>query len=140
MMEPILPASSVASLLKFLLQWLRSLSEASAERKAECVNAIDGVLVGVRRTEHYIRARKEGGANLRTEGELAEMWTSLGFQLEALGVRKLAKRCDVKGQYWASPQKFSEEWWAQADIGLDSVARLARQIKAEVQSRGVRAG
>lgn len=136
MIEPILPATSSASLLKFLLQWLRSLSKASAERKVACVHAIEGVLVGVRRTERYIRERNAGKVDPRTESELAAMWTELGFQLEALGVRKLAKRCDVKGQYWASPGKFSEQWWDQADIDLDSVAKLARQIKADVQTRG----
>lgn len=136
MIEPVLPAKSAASLVKYLIQWLRSLSKASEERKAACIHAIEGVITGVRRTERYCRERDEGKVNPETEAQLAAMWTELGFQLEALGVKKLAKRCDVKGQYWASPQKFSEEWWEQADIGLASVERLARRIRAEVQVNG----
>lgn len=136
MTDPILPASSALALLKYLLQWLRSLSRASDDRKAACLHAIESVITGVRKTERYCRERDQGKINADTEADLAAMWTELGFQLEALGVKKLAKRCNVKGQYWASPQKFSDEWWEQADIGLDSVDKLARRIKAEVLVNG----
>ncbi|CAG0988167.1 hypothetical protein ANRL3_02584 [Anaerolineae bacterium] len=136
MIEPVLPATSAASLIKYLIQWLRSLSKASDKRKIDCMQAVEAVIIGVRKTERYCRERDQGKVNPDTEAQLAVMWTELGFQLEALGVKKLAKRCDVKGQYWASPQKFSEEWWDKADIGLASVERLARGIRAEIQVNG----
>ena len=135
MIEPVLPASSAASLLKYLLQWLRSLSRASKERKAACIHAIDGVISGVRKTERYCRERDQGKVNPDTEARLAAMWTELGFELVALGVRKLAKRCDVKGQYWASPEKFSAEWWGQADIGLDLLAVVSQRTNLAARPR-----
>jgi hypothetical protein len=131
-----LPATSVASLARYLIQWLRGLSQASEARKRECLNALESVLAATRRTQRYLEERNQGRIDPHTEGELAVMWTELGFQLEALGVKKLAKRCDVKGVYWSNRQKHPNQWWEQADIGLEAVARLARQIRASVRANG----
>lgn len=138
MIEPA-SASSLLSLGKFLVQWLESLSRASAERKAGCIDALDRVIAATRETQRYCTERDRGRVDPQKEGQLASMWTDLSFELERVGVKKLAKRCDVKGRYWGargSPEKFSKEWLNQADITLESVARLARRIKAEVKTRG----
>jgi len=132
-------ASSLLSLGKFMFQWLQSLSRATEARKAECVNALDRVIAATRETRRYCTERDRGRVDSFREGQLASMWTDLSFELERVGVKKLAKRCDVKGRYWGargSPEHFSEEWLNQADITLDSVDRLARRIKAEVRTKG----
>ncbi len=136
LMEPTLPAATVIALAKFLGQWLYGLKKASDARKTECLEAIDLVIIATRKTQAYSRAKDEGKANPRTEEELAMLWADLGIQLEQLKVRKLAKRCDIKGKYWANPKQFSTEWLAQADIGLEAVDRLARQMKAQIQANG----
>ncbi len=136
MFEPTLPAGTLTALAKYLAQWLRGLGNASDARKVACIDAINSVISGVRRTQVYCRKRDSGHSSLDTEAELAVMWTELGHKLETLGVKKLAKRCDVKGRYWASPQEFSAEWLTQADVALVSVDRLARQLKAQVQANG----
>lgn len=136
MIEPIISAQTATALGKYLVQWLRGLMRASEQRKRDCEHAIDSVIAGVRRTQAYCRARDKGQINAETEASLAAMWTELGFQLEALGVKKLAKRCDVSGRYWASPEQFSKEWLDQADIGFDSVEKLARQLKAHIKVNG----
>ena len=136
MAELTVPAGTLSALAKYIAQWLRGLRKASAERKAECIRAINAVIVGVRRTQAYTRQRDLGSPDHRTEADLAVMWTQLGHELERLKVPKLAKRCDVKGQYWASPERFSTEWLDQADVGLSAVDALARQLKAQVQANG----
>jgi hypothetical protein len=136
MIEPTLSAKSAAMLAKYLVQWLHSLAKASTERKRDCLTAIDGVIAAVRRTRAYCRGRDQGHSDFDTEGQLAEMWTRLGFDLNDLGVTKLAKRCDVKGRFWADPKQFSEQWWTQADISLDAVERLARKLHVEIKHAG----
>ena len=136
MPEITLPATSAASLARYLLQWLRGLAQASEDRKRECLHAVEAVLAATRRTQRYLEERERGQTDPRTEAQLAVMWTELGFQLEGLGIKKLAKRCDVKGMYWSNRRKFEAEWWQQADIGLEAVARLARQLRAHIQATG----
>lgn len=136
MIEPVIPAQTLGTLANYLIQWLQGLLRASKQRKIDCLTAIDGVISGIRQTQAYCRARDEGKANPQTEANLAAMWTQLGFELDALGIKRLAKRCDVKGRYWASPKQFSEEWWDLADIELDSVDQLARRLKAEIKASG----
>lgn len=127
---------TLALLIKEIVGWLAGLRRASDQRKRECLEAVESVVAGVRRTEAYCRARDGGETSLKTEGQLAEMWTKIGFKLRGVGVTDLAKRCDVKGRYWANPKKFSEEWWDAADIGLAAVERLAHQIRARVEAAG----
>jgi hypothetical protein len=132
-------ASSLLSLSKFLLQWLQGLSHASEARKVRCIDAIDRVIAATRETQRYCTERDRAEVDSQKEGQLASMWTDLSFELERVGVKKLAKRCDVKGRYWGargSQEKFSEEWLNQADITLEAVAQLARRIKAEIRTRG----
>lgn len=135
-MEPTLPASTAIALGRFLVQWMRGLGRASGERKTECLAAIDAVIVATRRTQAYSRTRDDGGLDPKTEESLAILWTKLGLKLEKLKVKKLAKRCDIKGKYWADPKQFSSEWLAQADVGLEAVGKLARQLKAQIQANG----
>jgi hypothetical protein len=78
----------------------------------------------------------EGRTNIDTEADLAEMWTMLGMELRRLGEEKLGKRCDMKGRYWADPQKFSETFWEDADITLDSVEELAQRLRVETAEAG----
>ena len=61
------------------------------------------------------------------------MWTELSFKLADLKLSKLAKRCDIKGRYWANPAQFDAEFLQKADVGLETMERLARQMVAEIE-------
>lgn len=123
------------ALLKHALTWLTNLRRAGDARKRESLKALNQVIVAVRKTSVYNRARETVGADLAVEAELAVLWTELSFELQNLGLTKLAKKCDVKGRYWAAPENFSSEWLERAEIGLETVEQLARRIKAEIQSK-----
>lgn len=61
------------------------------------------------------------------------MWSELGFRLKDLGLGALAKRCDISGRYWADPTQFDSEFLQRADVGLERMEQLARQLLAEVE-------
>jgi hypothetical protein len=61
------------------------------------------------------------------------MWTELGFRLEDLDLLKLAKRCDIKGKYWADPVHYDSEFLNKADVGLERMEQLARQMVPEIE-------
>jgi hypothetical protein len=136
MIESVLSASSLSSLLKELLSWLKRLQRENEERRRESIQAINGVITAARFTAQYSAARAQGHRSMDREAELAMKWTELSHRLDSLGITKLAKRCDIKGRYWADREKFSEDWLDQADIGLESVERLARQIKDDLKAAG----
>ncbi len=134
MLEPTTTAA-LSAVLKHVLTWLTNLRRASDARKNESLEAVNQVIIAARRTSVYSRAHETGNVDMKVEAELATLWTELSFELQRLGLTKLAKRCDVTGRYWASPTSFSKEWLNQADVGLEAVEKLARQVKAEIQSK-----
>lgn len=69
--------------------------------------------------------------------EIAGEWSSIGLELRDIGIYGLAKRCDLKGRYWVNPQKFSNEFWEAADIGVTRMEELARTIRASIEKNGL---
>jgi hypothetical protein len=63
------------------------------------------------------------------------MWTELGFRLNDLKLTKLAKRCDIKGRYWADPARYDSNFLEKADVGLERMEQLARQMISKIESR-----
>ena len=60
------------------------------------------------------------------------MWTQLSFRLYDLGLAQLAKKCDMKGRHWADPDQFDDEFLKQADLSLETMEKLAKQILKEL--------
>jgi len=46
----------------------------------------------------------------------------------------LAKRCDIRGRYWADPNILDADLLQRADIGLERMEQLARQLLAEIEA------
>ena len=116
-------AADLIGLLAHIKRWVSNLSRAGKERKAESRRALRSVILAVRETEVYIRHIKEGGKkSIKTEKELSLRWTELSFELEDIGLNKLANRCRVTGKYWADPKKFSASF-------LDTLADKLNQIE-----------
>jgi hypothetical protein len=123
-------------LFNHLRAWLGNLQRAGRERKRESVDALRAVVVAARHTRAYLRRlRDTAAADHAEEARLSGMWTELGFRLTDLGLAKLAKRCDISGRYWSDPARFEEDFIRRADVGLDRMEQLARQLIAEVESR-----
>lgn len=128
-------AGSLRGLFGHLVRWLANLRRASHERKLESRRALQDVVQAVRRTQVYLRAVEKDRATAAEEAELAERWTELGFRLEALGLGKLAKRCEIRGRHGADPDALDAAFLEQADIQLDRIEKLARLTLRELESK-----
>lgn len=127
-----LTSESLRGLLGHLLRWLANLRRAGDARKQESRRALQDVVRAVRRTQVYLRAVEAGRATVAEEADLAERWTELGFRLEALGLTRLARRCDIRGRHGADPRAFDAEFLERADIQLDRIETLARLTLREL--------
>ena len=87
-------------------------------------------------TQAYSRGLSQGDRNHSTEANIAAKWTELGYELEQLGLDSLAKKCDIKGRYWADPTQFDREFLDQAKTDLASVEKLARDLQIKVTLGG----
>ena len=125
---------SLWQLFKHLGQWLGNLSRAKQRRQRESIEALRAVVVAARHTQAYLRQLDDTGQqNHATEAQLAALWTELGFRLSDLGLSKLAKRCDIRGRYWANPDTLDKDFLKRADIGLERMEQMALQLLAEVE-------
>jgi len=122
-----LSAADWLALLSHLKRWLSNLSRAGEARKQASKQALRDVIKAVRETTVYLRSQREGGEkSLDRERQLSLLWTELSFQLEDLGLHKLAKRCHITGQYWADPESLDKEFLQKAGVRLTDIERLAR--------------
>ena len=107
-------------------KWLLNLRRAKTERKKESIQALRQVVTASRETAVYIRQLNDNGnRDHNTERHLSLLWTDLGFALEDLGIKKLAKRFQIKGKHWSNPRHYDKEFLDKADISLDKMEKLA---------------
>lgn len=132
-LDPI-TSSTAKTVATHAAKWLHNLWRASEDRQKESMRAIDKVIPALRMTSAYCRGLDKGIVNPTTEGEIAAKWSELANELEALGLKALAKKCDVKGRYWANPDQFAPGFLEQADISFEAVEKLARNLKAKIRA------
>lgn len=130
-----LSASEWLSIITHVKKWVRNLIRAKAERKRESKEALRAVIKAVRKTTLYLRSLKEGGnKSIEKEENLSMLWTELSFQLDDIGLRKLADRCRIKGKYWADPDLFKKSFLEPAGTRLDDIEELAQKSLAEIEN------
>lgn len=130
---PVMTAVEWLDLLTHVKQWVSNLLRARTKRKAESKKALRSVLLAVRETEIYVRKLKEGGKkSIKAEEKLSMRWTNLSFLLEDLKLEKLAKRCEIKGRYWANPSRYDSDFLNKAGTRLPEVERVAVLALAEI--------
>ncbi|WP_347369079.1 MULTISPECIES: hypothetical protein [Vibrio] len=126
---------SMWELTKHAGSWLVNLKRAKDSRKKQSVAAIRKVITSSRKTAIYMRQLNlNGKRDIEKEGELAMLWTELGFELEDLGVKKLAERCSIKGKHWENPQESDKKYMQKADVSLERMEKIAKELLAEINS------
>lgn len=134
-MIEVVTAISLWELTKHAGTWIVNLKRAKDERKKQSIAALRKVVTSSRKTAIYLRQLQETGErSLQKEGELSLLWTELGFELEELGVNKLAKRCQIKGKHWENPKNSDKEYMKKADVSLERMERIAREVLKEINS------
>lgn len=132
-MPDLITSVSLSELIKHAATWLRNLYRASQERQRQSIDALRGVITASRKTAVYVRQlNKKRERQFEKENELSEMWTKLSFKLYDLQLPELAKKCDLSGRHWADPEQFDDRFLQQADLGLDTMEKLAKQILKEL--------
>lgn len=125
----ILGSELIWEILKHTKSWLSNLGRASGLRKKQSVKALRGVIKASRETAVYVRQLQETGIqNHETEARLALSWTDLGFELQDIGITKLAKRCQIKGKHWADPNQYDDDFLQKADVSLERMEKMAHEI------------
>jgi len=132
-MDPV-STKALNELFKHSSRWLINLRRAKRERKAASIQALRKVITSSRETAVYIRQLNDNGNNREHDRErhLSMLWTELGFDLEDLGIKNLAKRCQIKGKHWSNPGHYDKDFLEKADINLERMERIAREVIAEV--------
>jgi len=114
--------------------WLANLNRAGEQRKRQSIQALRGIITASRQTAVYLRQLEETGLRDHpTEQNLSVRWTELGFQLEDLGITRLAKRCQITGKHWSDPSHYDREFLEKADVSLDRMERLATEILHQIK-------
>ena len=135
-MPELITSVSLWDLLKHAATWLGNLSRASDKRKAESIEAVREVVRASRSTAVYMRTLGNNAErNFESENQLAMMWTNLGFRLNDLGLKPLAKKCDIKGRHWANPGQFNDDFLEKADVKLETMERHALLILQDLEKQ-----
>jgi hypothetical protein len=109
----LLPA--LGSLLKDTTR-RRKLQNDRGQRVVECI------LRAVNETKLYVAALSRGNErDGAREEELSRRWTDTAAALHGID-DDLAQRCRMKGEYWADPDRWSEQSLRKAKILLAEVA------------------
>lgn len=123
-------------IFKHIRRWLANLSRAGQQRQQESITALRAVIIAARETNVYMRQMQETQQRKHTtERHLATLWTQLGFDLDDLGLTKLAKRCHITGKNWADPSFYDKVFIEKADISLEQMERLAKYILLQLNKR-----
>ncbi|MGB7816959.1 MAG: hypothetical protein WBL28_11490 [Methylotenera sp.] len=129
----ILGSVSIWEILKHVRSWLANLDRAGKERKQQSIRALREVVIASRETAVYIRQMQDKGSrNHETEAHLSVLWTALGFELQDIGIDKLAKRCQIKGKEWANPYHYDDDFLKKADVSLERMEKLANEILSQI--------
>lgn len=124
---------TLSALIANLGRYLANLARAGQARKAESRKALQGVILGTRQTKVYLRAMQaKGKRNFNKEEQLSLIWTNLSFELDKLGVKALAKRCQISGRYWADPDELSDDFLQKARVRLQDLEMEARALLAKL--------
>ncbi len=134
-MLELITSVSLWDLVKHAGIWISNLKRAKGERKKDSIEALRRVIIVARKTSVYVRQLNDSGTRTHDkEAELSLLWTELGFSLEDLGIKKLAKRCNLKGKHWSDPELFSREHLNKTDVGLEKMEQIASAILDEIKS------
>lgn len=93
-------------------------------------SAVEAVLRAVNETSRYIAdstaIRRRSRAD---EVALVRLWQQAALELRRTDPA-LSRRLQMKAEYWADPSSWTEREIARADIYLDDIKRIARQMLA----------
>lgn len=120
---------SLWELGKHAISWVNNLRRAKLARRQQSLNALRQVVVAAQKTQIYLQHLDQHADDLiEQQLALAEQWTALSFELDDLGLGKLASRCRMRGSEWASFADAPAEQTEKLTMGLARLQRDALEI------------
>jgi len=114
-------AAQLVSIFNGIIRWLRAIGEAQEKRTAASNQALSRIYTAANETKAYIADLRSGESDRKRERQLSSLWGDAGIALMQLD-RDLARKCLIKGEYWADPESWSERW-----LRLDNLRRAERR-------------
>jgi len=120
-----LDLSALLGLLPPLKEWLTDSKNRRRLHDERGQRAVHAILRAVNETKLYLAAQvRTGNSDQKRKDDLSRYWTEAASALHGLN-DDLARRCRLKGAFWAEPQKWSEKDLGDARILLRQVAKDA---------------
>lgn len=117
-------------IVKSLFGVVPNLLSLSKERRELRDNALRAILVALDETYLYYRDIERGKERSEErEALLARYWSASAIPMRHID-RDLARRCDVKAEYWLNPERYEIDQIKELGIGLESVRNAYRTLLA----------
>ncbi len=98
------------------------------ERRELRDNALRAILIALDETYLYYRDQELGkGRSMDREAQLVRYWSAAAIPMRHVSP-DLAKRCDMKAEYWLNPDNYSNQKVQDLGIGLESVRNAYRTL------------
>jgi hypothetical protein len=121
-------AGALLALLADLRKWIQQARARKQLRDERGQRAVEAILRAVNETTVYIAAQARGDRVSRNrEAELSRNWTSAAAALHGID-DDLARRCEMKGAFWANPESWSQDDLTKARILLKQVSDDAHKL------------
>jgi hypothetical protein len=115
-------------IVKSLFGVVPSLLSLPKERRELRDNALRGILVALDETYLYFRDIDRGkGRDQEREALLVRYWSAAAIPMHHID-RNLARRCDMKAEYWLNPERYTVEHVKELGISLESVRNAYRTL------------
>lgn len=95
--------------------------------------AQDKLYLALNETRMYLADFRKGKVDREQEKVISRLWREAAIALRVVD-QGLADRCLIKMDYWADPERWSEEDIKKAKIGFDQVFKRARQVMRACKS------
>jgi len=110
-----------------VIRWIGIAKEDARRDEAAYQEALTKIFKAANSTQNYLANRVVQGQNREKEEDLSWLWTEAGLALRKFD-HELADRCLIKGQYWTSPDNWTDEQVQSANIKLERVFSEARAL------------
>jgi hypothetical protein len=90
--------------------------------------ALVAIYTASNETRSYLASLQKGKTrNFEKEGDLSRLWAIASIPLRHFD-EDLARRCELKGEYWRNPDEWTVTDISNARIGLDKVFRESKTL------------
>jgi hypothetical protein len=125
----VIEVTTLISLFNQVREWLNRSDTKSARQSAEFRAALKSIYVAAFETKAYLAAIEERNEpqNYDTEKRLSNLWAEAAIDLRDID-QDLAARCLLKGDYWANPNRWTQQQIDESKINVNNVFEDARNL------------